>query len=88
MPSRPSELAPALPRQIDDVLAIGLAKHPEQRFATAAELAEALRAASEGSIAPELSARAAAILDKHPWGHRAGEYTTPPTVSPRRRSVA
>jgi serine/threonine-protein kinase len=88
MPARPSELAPGLPRQIDDVLAIALAKQSDQRFATAAEFADALRAASQGSIAPELSARAAALLDKHPWGHRAGEYTTPPTARPQRRSVA
>ena len=88
MPSRPSQLVPGLPPQIDDVLAIALAKHAEQRFATAAEFADALRAASEGSIALELSTRAAAILDDHPWGHRAGEYTTPPTARPARRSVA
>jgi serine/threonine-protein kinase len=88
MPSRPSELVPALPRQIDDVLAIGLAKHSDERFATAAELAEALRAASEGSIAPELSGRAAAILDEYPWGHRAGEGSVATTARPQRRSVA
>ena len=88
MPSRPSELVPGLPREIDDVLAIGLAKHSEERFATAAEFAEALRAASQGSIAPELSGRAAAILDEYPWGHRAGEGSVATTARPHRRSVA
>ncbi len=88
MPSRPSELVPGLPREIDDVLAIALAKHSEERFATAAEFAEALRAAGEGTIPPELCRRAAAILDEYPWGHRAGEGSIATTARPQRRSVA
>jgi serine/threonine-protein kinase len=34
---------PALPRELDDVLARGLAKQPEHRFATAADFVDALR---------------------------------------------
>src|SRR5262249_3321521 len=41
VPQRPSESA-KLPRDIDRVLAIGLAKGPADRFATAIELADAL----------------------------------------------
>src|SRR5204862_7980656 len=39
-PRRPSDLAPRLPHEVDLVLAIGLAKHAVDRFASAAELAE------------------------------------------------
>ena len=38
-------LEPELPRELDDVLARGLAKEPEHRFGSAAELVEALREA-------------------------------------------
>ena len=38
-----SDSNPQLPRELDDVLARGLAKEPEHRFATAAEFVDALR---------------------------------------------
>ena len=44
-PRRPSDLAPRLSPQVDLVFAIGLAKRPAARFATASELADALEAA-------------------------------------------
>jgi len=40
-----SDSNPSLPRELDDVLARGLAKEPEHRFGSAAELVEALREA-------------------------------------------
>ncbi len=66
MPQRPSELVPLTPA-VEAVLAIALAKRPDDRFATVRELADALRAAAEGD-APELVERAAAILARAPWG--------------------
>ena len=83
MPARPSELVPGLPPEVDDVLAIALAKQPEDRFASAAELADAFRAATAGQIAPELRRRAAKLVAENPWGHRARESsmeTTAPLV--------
>jgi eukaryotic-like serine/threonine-protein kinase len=48
-PPRASRRNPALPPAIDQVLARGMAKHPEQRFATARELVAAIeRALSKG----------------------------------------
>jgi serine/threonine-protein kinase len=44
-PARPSDLAPRLSPQVDLVLAIGLAKQPTDRFATAEEFVDALEAA-------------------------------------------
>ena len=44
MPERPSTLV-RLPREVDLVLALALAKNPDNRFATATELADALEAA-------------------------------------------
>lgn len=41
----PSSLRPELPRALDEILALGLAKKPEDRFQSAAELARALEEA-------------------------------------------
>jgi serine/threonine-protein kinase len=73
MPGRPSEIVPGLPRAVDDVLAIALAKRPDDRFATAAELAEALAAAVDGRLPSEMHSRAATLLAACPWGHRPGD---------------
>jgi serine/threonine protein kinase len=60
-PVRPTQLAPELPADVDDALAIGMAARPEDRFASGAELAAALRTAVAGQLAPTLRARAAAL---------------------------
>ncbi len=44
-PVPPHELQPSVPRALSDVIMRALEKHPEDRWATAAELAEALRSA-------------------------------------------
>ncbi|HSD89296.1 MAG TPA: serine/threonine-protein kinase [Kofleriaceae bacterium] len=63
-PVRPTSLA-ALDPDVDDVLAIGLAKDRSLRFAHVAELRTALEAALRGAIDPALRERAAAI--GQPW---------------------
>jgi serine/threonine-protein kinase len=67
-PTRPSELLPELPSDVDLVLAVALAKKPGDRFATAPELAAALRDASACSLSAKVRARGAAILRALPWG--------------------
>jgi serine/threonine-protein kinase len=66
-PARPSELV-KLPEDIDYVLAIALAKDPQDRFASAGDLAQALDAACRGRIDARLVVRANSILASLPWG--------------------
>ena len=72
MPHRPSELMPTLGSDVDAVLAIALAKRPEDRFGSATELAAALSSAVAGRRDLALRARADALLAKHPWGRSLG----------------
>jgi eukaryotic-like serine/threonine-protein kinase len=60
-PRRPSLLA-RMPRDLDLALAIGLAKKPEDRFATATELAAAIADALDGRLDEALRARARALI--------------------------
>jgi serine/threonine-protein kinase len=69
MPVRPGALAP-LSDDIDDVLAIALAKDPASRFATAGELTAAMRDALAGRLDPSLRSRAATLLEHNPWAPR------------------
>jgi serine/threonine-protein kinase len=71
MPLRPSSLV-KLPEEIDLVLAIALAKDPSDRFASAAELAQALDAASRGRLDEALIHRANRLLLDLPWGALGG----------------
>jgi hypothetical protein len=66
-PSRPAELVP-MPSDVELVLALGLAKAPEARFARADELAVALGDAMERRLAAGIRARGAALLAEQPWG--------------------
>ncbi|MCE9572665.1 MAG: serine/threonine protein kinase [Deltaproteobacteria bacterium] len=66
MPHRPSRLAP-VPEDVDAVLAIGLAKQPDDRFATASQLTIALDAAFERALPEGLRQKARALLQQHPW---------------------
>lgn len=77
-PLRPSETAPNLPRDVDLVLAMALAKHREDRFASAAEFATAFRQAARGKLSANLRKRARALVDEYPWGK--------PVVSERKAS--
>ena len=66
MPIRPSALAD-LPREIDHVLAIALAKNPKDRFDSGEAFADALEAAAAGKLDPKLRRRATKLLDAMPW---------------------
>jgi eukaryotic-like serine/threonine-protein kinase len=74
MPRRPSELA-TLHTDVDAVLAIALAKRTEDRFETAAEFSDALRAASRGELSAGLRGRAANLQRSLPWGARLQGHT-------------
>jgi serine/threonine-protein kinase len=67
MPQKPSSLA-ELSVDVDAALAIGLAKRPDDRWQSVAELRGAVRDAVSGELDPATRLRAAALLDRHPWG--------------------
>ena len=74
VPTQPSILA-QLPADVDRVLAIGLAKAPIDRFATALELAEWFGLAVESRLSPEQRHRADDLIARQPWGTRPGVST-------------
>jgi serine/threonine-protein kinase len=65
-PRRPTDLL-ALPLDIDLVLAIGLAKQADQRFETAAQLADALARAVTGQLPDDLRQRGETLVKKGAW---------------------
>jgi len=69
VPTQPSLLA-QLPGDIDRVLAVGLAKDPRDRFATATELAAWFARAIDDRLDFDQRARADALLVRAPWGTR------------------
>ena len=69
VPTQPSILAP-VPTDVDRVLALGLAKDPRDRFATALDLATWLAAAIRDGLTAEQRQRADELMTKHPWGTR------------------
>jgi serine/threonine-protein kinase len=69
VPTQPSILA-SLGADIDRVLALGLAKDPGERIATARELATWLAAAGTDSLTQDQRRRADDVTVKHPWGTR------------------
>lgn len=72
-PLRPSSVVRELPRDVDLVLALALAKDPEQRFQSAAELAAAFGEACNGGLPAPIKARAVACVRAQPWGKAIAE---------------
>jgi len=68
-PERPTTWVD-LPGAVDEVIAVGLAKDPRERFATAAGFARAMAEAVDGRIDPPLQRQARRLLDQLPWGGR------------------
>lgn len=56
-PPRPSEVRPGISPAFDGVVARGMAKNPDERFASAGELARAAAAALHGGPAPVVAGR-------------------------------
>ena len=71
VPTQPSLLT-SVPADVDRVLALGLAKTMQDRFASAIELAGWFALAIRNALSPEQRQRADELLVKHPWGTRTG----------------
>jgi serine/threonine protein kinase len=82
-PPRPSTIVPGLSPQMDQVIATGMAKNPDQRYATTRDLAAAARAALSAPIPHGQPAPA--------WGPPAPSWPVPvqyPHTSPNAPSAA
>lgn len=75
----PTELNPALPAEIDDVIDRALAKDPDQRYQTAGALAAATAAALTSKPAPPTTTGPSAPRAIHPTNPT---WTYPPTPPP------
>ncbi|WP_343601374.1 serine/threonine-protein kinase [Mycobacterium sp.] len=82
-PPRPSTVSARVPASLDDVIARGMAKHPDDRYGSAAALG---RAAKRG-LAPEVSAAGAPTMPAPQYVAGPGsypplnaQYFTPPTI--------
>jgi serine/threonine-protein kinase len=73
MPAPPSTIAHLSPA-VDAVIAVAIAKRPEDRFASGADLAKHLRRALDGKVAPEVEARARRLLARTGWRSRAASH--------------
>ena len=72
LPTRPSSVV-GVPSAVDDVLRVGLAKDPNQRFHDVVDLARAFTEATTGHVREDLNKHAARLNEKLPWGsHDAG----------------
>ncbi len=69
MPPQPSEIAP-IDAAFDSVLAIAIAKSPDDRFASVEEFVAAFGQAQAQTLSDDIVARARGLVERHPWGTR------------------
>jgi serine/threonine-protein kinase len=84
-PPRPSDMNPALPPAVDAWFAKACAREPSQRFSSARELAEGLRAAFEGVVS--LAPMTQAMSDSGPRRRSDAQPGTIPSAPPGPISV-
>ncbi len=87
-PPNPLELSVTAPQTLDGVVARAMAKRPEQRYANAAEFAQALRAAAQGqAVATPADDADATMVAPPPTAPSAPRPVTPPQIAPASRSL-
>jgi serine/threonine-protein kinase len=80
-PQPPSATVAELPPDVEPVLAIALAKKPDDRFAAISEFVDAFRRAAAGQLDAAIRDRGRAILATHPWGKRLTSNSTGPAAA-------
>jgi hypothetical protein len=78
-PPRPSDVAP-VSSNVDLVLAIGMARAPQDRFTTADEFTAAIEAAFANALSPKLMARARDLERAGAWAPNRRQSTSPTKV--------
>ncbi len=81
-PRRPTDIAD-VPPEIDLVLAIGMAKNPDQRFGTATELAAALAAAFAAALPQHIFERGRLLERAGAWHQSTTRHATSPMRASR-----
>ena len=71
-PVRPREIAASIPRDVELVLAIALAKRPEARFPTSTAFATAMRLASQSALDQKMRTHGERIVRAAPWSKAEG----------------
>ena len=72
-PVRPSDIVPEVPRAVEAVLLLGLAKSPAHRFRSATAFATALRDAFQGTLRKDIRRRADELAQRQTWNVDGGE---------------
>jgi serine/threonine-protein kinase len=72
MPEAPSIMTD-VPKEIDSVIAVGLAKSADDRFESAADFSFKLQCAAKGELHISLKKHADGLLEKLPWGGEVGD---------------
>ncbi len=71
-PVKPREIAASIPRDVELVLAIALAKRPEARFPTSTSFATAMRLASQNALDQKMRTHGERIVRAAPWAKLEG----------------
>jgi eukaryotic-like serine/threonine-protein kinase len=85
-PERPSSIVKQLPHDVDLVLAVALAKNPEERWQSAREFAQAFELAARQNLDAPRRARAHALVRAFPWGQAALGIGDPASEASRARN--
>jgi len=75
VPRQPTGVVKGIPSDVDWVMAIGMAKDPDERFQSASELATAFSLATRRALPLAVRARGHALVRRAPWGSMLAPHT-------------
>ena len=74
-PKDPAKLVKKLPEDVSRVLALAVAKKPDDRFKSIQDLVDAFEDARVNNLSPALRHQADALLMRSPWGANLSEHS-------------